>query len=385
VLGVAVSPPTVGPDWAVERGAAPLDDSFVGRLQAVRDYPCASVLMTTAPAARMSTRDATRLERLVAVAGRRMAAEAPHHTIEPVLARLQRLVEEARSGGTGRAIALYASDDHDAAVVLPIPVVDRVVVDPTFATRDLVRTLARHPRVRVVVVSERAVRVLEGWSGQLAEVAIDGLATLPPKADGARGDRGRAFGREVDRGRRARSAVRARRAAELVAARHRSDPLPLVIAGVGRRRAVWKEVAVLADAIVGTIPGNHDDTSVARLDELSRPAVDEHLRAERREALARLAAEHPDRCAFGIDAVWEAAGDRRIDLLCVEDGYTYAARPSRNGNRLEPAEQIEHPAVLDDAVDEIIEMVHRGGGRVVTVRDGALAACGSVAALLRAG
>jgi hypothetical protein len=358
VLGVAVSPPPAGPDQAAERGAAPLDDSFVGRLQAVRDYPCASVLMTTAPAERMSHRDATRLESLVAAAGRRMVAEAPHHTIEPVLARLQRLAEEARARRTGRAIALFASDDHDAVVVLPIPVVDRVVVDPTFATRDLVRSLARHPRVRVVVVSEVAVRVLEGWSGQLAEVGIDGLTTRPPVP---------------------------RRVAELVAARHREDPLPLVVAGVGRRLAAWKEDAVLADAIIGTIAGSHDDTSVARLDELSRPAVDEHLRNDGREALARVAAESPDRCAFGIDAVWEAAGAGRIDLLCVEDGYSFAARPARDGNRLEPADRIEHPAVLDDAVDEIIEMVHRGGGRVVTVRDGALAECGAVAALLRAG
>jgi hypothetical protein len=38
--------------------------------------------------------------------------------------------------------------------------------------------------------------------------------------------------------------------------------------------------------------------------------------------------------------------------------------------------------VLDDAVDEIIEMVHRSGGRVVTVQNGTLAGYGSVGALL---
>jgi hypothetical protein len=298
----------------------------------------------------MTARDATRLDGLVQAAGRRMVAEAPHHTLEPVLARLHRLTEDVRGSGTGRAIALYASDDHDAAVVLPVPVVDRVVVDPTFATRDLVRALALHPRVRVVVAVAGSVgRVLEGWSGQLAE------------PEGGPWN------------------------VEAVVARHRRDPLPLVLAGAGRGIASWTRVPVLAHARIGTIAGDHEDTPVARLDELSRAAVDEHLRAERREALARLTAEHPDRCALGIDAVWSAASAGGVELLCVEDGFTYPARPARAGAGLEIADRLDHPAVLDDAVDEIIEMVHRAEGRVVTVRDGALSGCGAVAAVLRPG
>ena len=383
-LGVAVSPPASGPPSApAERGTAPLDEALVGRLQAVRDYPCASVLMTTAPAPRMTARDAARLDRFVRTVGRRMVHEAPHHAVEPVIARLHRLTDDVRASRTGRGIALYASDEHDAAVVLPIPVADRVVVDPTFATRDLVRSLARHPRVRIVVASERSVRVLEGWSGQLGEVRIPGLDAAPARR--ARGDRGRAFGRDLDRVRQARLGVQLRRAAETVAGRHRRDPLPLVLAGVGRQVAAWKGVPAIADALIGTIPGNHDDTPVARLDGLSRAAVDQHLRSERREALAQLVAAHPERCAFGVDAVWTAAGAGGVELLCVEDGFTYPARPARVGAGLELATRIDHSAVLDDAVDEIIEMVHRAGGRVVIVRDGALTNGDGIAALLRPG
>src|SRR3954471_24112499 len=132
-LGVGVSPPPVGPEPAA-RGAAPLDETLVGRLQAVRDYRGATILMTTTPAPRLTARDAARLDRLVQEVGRRMAHEAPHHTLEPVLARLHRLTDDARAQRTGRGIALFASSDHDAVVVLPIDVVDRVVVDPTFAT-----------------------------------------------------------------------------------------------------------------------------------------------------------------------------------------------------------------------------------------------------------
>ena len=380
-LGVAVSPPPPEPSVGlVQRGSAPLDEALVGRLQAVRDYPCASVLMTTAPAAHLTARDADRLDRLVRAVGRRMAHEAPHHSVEPVLARLHRLTDEVRAARTGRGIALFASDEHDAAVVLPITVEDRVVVDPTFATRDLVRSLARHPRVRVVVASERRVRILEGWSGQLVEVGV--LPSAAATAGRGRGDRGLGVRRDVDRVRRARTGLEVRRATEAVAARQRRDPLPLVLAGVGRQVAAWKGVPVIADALIGSIPGNHDGTPVAQLDELSRTAVDAHLRDERREALARLVATHPDRCALGVDAVWVAATAGGVELLCVEDGFTYPARPARSGEGLEVAHRLDHSAVLDDAVDEIIEMVHRTGGRVVMVRDGALTG-GGIAARLR--
>ena len=47
-------------------------------------------------------------------------------------------------------------------VRLPVPVVDRTVVDPSFATRDLVRSLHRTPRHVVLLLSEREARLLDG-------------------------------------------------------------------------------------------------------------------------------------------------------------------------------------------------------------------------------
>src|SRR4051812_7633431 len=225
------------------RGRVQLDEPVVAALQAVRDYPCASVLMSTAPGSTLSSADAARLDRLVAAAGRRLRTEVAHHPIEPVLARLARLSVDARSVNPGRSVALFASFQHDALVTVPVDVVDRVVVDPTFATRDLVRALAARPRFRVVVVSD---------------------------------------------------------------------------------------------------------------------AIDGYLRAERRAVLTRLPATDPDRSSFGIDAVWSAAGAGRIELLCVEEGFVYPARPDHARGKLHPDDDLDRPEVLDDAIDEVIEMVRLG-------------------------
>ena len=319
--------PAPRPRRAPERGVAALDDALVGRLQAVRDYPCASVLMTTAPASHMNVRDAARLDRMVRGGspdggrGARTTRSSPYSpgcTGSPTM----------RAARTGQAIALFASDVHDAEVILPIPVDDRVVVDPTFATRDLVRALARHPRVRVVVASERQVRVLEGWSGQLAEIGVDRPRRRP--VDG-RGDRGRG----VRPGGRSRppspSAPGGPRAADV--GRGPAPSGPVAARPRGRRSAGGR---VEGRAGHRRRARRHDPGEPRRhggrpLDELSRTAVDAHLRAERREALRRLVGAHPDRCAFGIDAVWVAA--RRRDRPPLRRGRVHLPRPPRTRRR----------------------------------------------------
>ena len=280
-------------------------------------------------------------------------------------------------------MALFASFHHDALVTLPVDVVDRVVVDPTFATRDLVRALAARPRLRVVVVSDTVVRLLEGEPGGLVEIGL----RIPALAASSGRDAPRRVVAGVERsvtpaagGARAGSGRPPRRSGPGTRPTRSRWWWP----GVTRQVAAWTSVLGDADAVVGTIAGNHDTTPVGRLDVL----VDAGDRRSPTCASAgprsqRLAATAPDRRAFGIDAVWAAAGAGRIELLCVEEGFIYPARPDHARNRLQPDDDLDRPEVLDDAIDEIIEMVRLGAGRVVTVHDGALDGCGRVAARLR--
>jgi hypothetical protein len=359
-----------------------LDDSLVRRLQGARGYPSVSVLMTTMPGASLASKDIARLARLVDAAERRLAAEMPFAHADGVVDRLRSIAVDARRHPAGRALALYASPYDSALVRVPVPVADRVVIDPTFATRDLVRALALRPRFRVLVVSERAARILEGWTGQLGEVWRTNFAQSRSAAVERR-DRARRFGRERNDRRRTRAPAHVREVAGALSVRQGGEPLPLIVAGVTRQLASWQAMAGVGDAIVGTIAGSHDRTPIARLDVLAKPVLESHLRRIRRTALDRLTAEDPARCAFGIQAVWAAAVTGRLRLLCVEDGFVFPARPVGSRGRLQPVKHAEGADVLDDAVDEVIELASLAGAEVVVVHDGALERCGHVAAVVR--
>lgn len=50
-------------------------------------------------------------------------------------------------------------------------------------------------------------------------------------------------------------------------------------------------------------------------------------------------------------------------MLRVEQGLSYLTRVIDDGGRLVPATDIEHPEVIDNAVDELIQLVlDRGAG-----------------------
>ncbi|MCY7366219.1 MAG: hypothetical protein LH469_13035, partial [Frankiaceae bacterium] len=270
----------------------------------------------------------------------------------------------------------YSSAHTAVALRLPVTVRERVVVDPSFATRDLVRSLHRTPRHAVLVLSSREARLFEGAGDQLRPARTSAFPLRDArqrKGDGARADRDEkdtaAFFRTVDRA---------------LATYLRLHPAPLVLAGSKRVLAAFTGQSTNLGRLAGSIPVNLSTEPLSVLAERIRPALESYLLSRQQEALdlldRRIGAR---RAAAGMAAAWLAARTERPEMLAVEQGLFYPARVSDDGDLLLPATDVEHPEVIDDAVDELIELVLERGGWVALVDDGALAAHGGVALTLR--
>ena len=121
------------------------------------------------------------------------------------------------------------------------------------------------------------------------------------------------------------------------------------------------------------VSGSHERVPVARLVELARPGLDAYLGRERQRALERLdLAVRQRRSALGVHHVWTSAKRGDIDTLIVDEAFRYPAWTTFGGQSLVRAFTAEMPDVLDDAVDEIIEMVQRVDGSVIFVPAGTL-------------
>jgi hypothetical protein len=84
-----------------------------------------------------------------------------------------------------------------------------------------------------------------------------------------------------------------------------------------------------------------------------------------------------------MPSAWLASRQERPEMLLVEEGMSYPARITTDGDWIAPAADVEHPDVVDDAVDELIETVLARGGKVTLVADGRLAPHDGVALTVR--
>jgi hypothetical protein len=351
-------------------------------LQSIRDYPALTITLPTHRTSPDNKQDPIRVRNLVKQAAERLLAEFPKREIEPLLARLEKLAEEIDYRYALDGLVLFVNRDFGRKYYLPFSLKERIVVDETFATRDLVFALNRTPRYWVLALSEKPTRLFEAVRDSLTEISGHGFPLVHsgpggeirlPGAGmqkaGYRDEYHRQFFRQVDAN---------------FGKLARQDPLPLVVVGVDRYLAFFNEVSAHKNSILTTVTGSHDKTPAHELAGLVWPLVKENLAGERAGYLKELdAAVGARRFASGIEHVWRLADEGRVDTLLVEENYHYPAHLDESGLILTAADDATAPGVIDDAVDELIERALAKGARVRFTDDGALDHHQRIAAITR--
>jgi len=359
-----------------------MDFTDLRTLQAYNGYPAVSILLSTHRTHPDNQHDVVLLKTLVSKAKERLLSEFTARDIQPILQKIDTLVDAISPEHNLDGMAIFVNREFGERYDLPFPVEERVVIDPTFATRDLVFAFNRSPRYRVLTLSEKPTRLFEGVREDLTEIKDHGFPMTQIRPGGAtklpggvgvnisavRDEMHRHFFRDVDT------------ALQTLQADH---PLPVVLVGVEDYIAFYHEVAPNAD-IVATLNGSYDVISAHELGKLVWSTAQVGFAKRRKAAFDTLEpAVGAKKFAGGIQEVWFTANEGRGSLLLVEEGYHYPARLSENGTSLLPADDPNASDVMEDAVDEIVEIVMTKGGRVVFAEPGSLAAHQQIAMVLR--
>ncbi len=352
-------------------------------LQQMRGHPALTITLPTHRTSPENKQDPVRLKNLVTEATNRLLTDFDKRELAPLLQRLEQLAASVDFRATLDGLALYVNHDFARAFYLPFTLKERVVVDETFLTRDLVYALNHSPRYWVLALSEKPTRLYEGLRENLTEIADGGFpmthtgpggeAALPGgfgvQKSAYRDERHRQFFRQVD------GAFK-----PFIA----EDALSLVLVGVDRYLAFFNEVSAHSGAIIATVTGNHDKTSAHELGRRVWPLVEANLRFRRQQTLADLEkAVSERRFVSTIGEVWRLAHEGRGHTLLVEEDYHYPARVDATGIHPSVVEKASALDVIDDAVDDIIETVLDFKGQVVFVDNGDLSQHGRIALIVR--
>ena len=327
-----------------------------------------SILASTAPDLEIDSAVISRINALLRLAETRLASEMDPKEAAARIAPLERFAMSLIGQRSGHGLAIFGSPKGLTAFRLESRIEDRVVIDPTFATRDLARSLALNPRYRLLVLGRDMARVFIGSARCLEEVNDAGF----PMQRFELLDRGnRSIEAERPRKGQHADAVFVRRVAAGLGSLPKSTDLPLIAVVSTSMGSALRESEAINP--VGIVTGSYERTPRGRLIDVARPSIDAHLAAVRETALGRLEhARGTRRSATGINHVWTAAQQNSIETLLVDETFRYAAWTTLGGRRLVRAFTIENPEVIDDAVDEIIEMVQHTDGQVCFVPAGEL-------------
>lgn len=336
-----------------------MNRALLDQLQQMRSFPSITVLMNTKPGSTFGDSDQSRAERLVETASQRLD-ELIDDDPTPLLDKLRELINDRTEHRSTHALAICVSPDHDATVLLGVSVDERVVIDETFATRDLVADLNRTAAYRVLAVSDSMARSFAGDRQRLVEERSE---TWPLQREDDTSDT--VWSQTVTAAAKQIDAERA---------------MPTITAGVPRSTKNVLDESVLD--VIGHSSGNHDRTGASELHTLVWPIVLDWKGQRQIRAFDELDnARSSKRYAAGVNELWPLAEEGRVEHLVVEEGFSFSARIDDNGH-LHPTDE-DHRDVTEDVIDELIEAVLRNGGHATIVEPSALDGCGQVAAVLR--
>jgi len=351
-------------------------------LQSRRDVPAVSILMPTHRTHPDNQQDPIRLRNLIADATRQLTDRFPKPEANSVINRLNALVEQIEYRYTLDGLALFVSQEVTRTFYLPFVLKEQLSVGEGFITRDLVFAFNRTPRYWVLALSDIATRLYEGTRESLVEITEGGFPVqregpgVTEPMPGGFGIRRSAHRDEYDR-------QFLRLVDEALQPFLVDDPLSLIILGVETDQVIFSDISRHANLVVGKIMGSYEKTPPHELVQLASPIMDAHLGALRDEVLNQLGqAVGARQYDSGLQMVWKAAQEGRVATMILEQDYH---APAHNESAQQQLQFIEQPNVSDmeNAVNDLIELVMAKGGRVVFVEKDSLKDYQHVAAILR--
>lgn len=315
-----------------------------------------------------------------------LGAQAGHvHNLQFFIDELDLIPKRIDLKKNHRALGIFLGRGINELVYFPFPVEEKVIVDNSFETRDLVYATQYLIPYRVLVVSTKNVRLLSGEFDQLTEVVDDNFpisyAQQYQYPEARSGD----YLDEETKIKEVRKVQYFRHVNKIADKYLKNDATPIILAGVKDVLELFETTFDHMDRVAVRMHGNFNYLSAGQIAHLASTKMDEHLK----QANEKLIDEIDESLGkhgyiYGMAAVWRTAVEGRADLLVVEKDFKVPAYVDPETSKV--FFNISDPEGLTermDAVDDLIELVLDKKGRVVFLQNGALDQYDHIAARTR--
>ena len=342
-------------------------NTILEKLKDVSADCCVTIILQTHRTFPDSDKDSIVLKNLIKEAETRLHAEYPKQVSTKIIGEINDLAEDINHRHNLESLVIFANENLVKLVRLPIHVENRVVIDKTFATRDLVRALHQQVGYYVLVLSRDKARLIEAFDDKVVEEITEGFPVvnldLKPsqRAEASIANRltnlNLEFFNRVDK--------------QLVEVL-KANPMSVTLCTEESNYAEYLKIADRKDKIVGHLNGNRMQEAAHHIIDAAWPLVKQYNDEKNRERLSELhKAVNTQKFFTDFNEIWKAVNDGRGKTLFVKQGYFQPAR--LKGDEIELVSPDNYTqANVDDIIDEMIERNLRSGGDTVFVHNGDL-------------
>ncbi len=150
-------------------------NSILKKLKGINSDCCVTIILSTHRTMPDNDKDGIVLKNLIKEAETRLLADYDKRYATSLINKLNELAGNINHRLNLESLVLFVNENIAEYTRLPITVENRVVVDKTFATRDLVRALHRESSYYVLVLSREKARLIEALNDKVTEEIENGF------------------------------------------------------------------------------------------------------------------------------------------------------------------------------------------------------------------
>lgn len=341
---------------------------------------CITIILNTHRTAPDNKKDGLVLKNLIKDAEQRLTADENKRNAQKLVDRLNDLAATIDHNHNLESLILFVNEDIAQFKRLAISVEDRVVIDNTFATRDLVRSLHMETGYYILVLSRDKARLLEVFNDKLVQeyqdefpIENDSLYSTS-KAELSYADKQTNLVAEFFN-----------RIDKEVNKIWNENPLPILICTEESNYHQYLKIADRKEPIYDMFLNKNrlDEKAQAIITEAWK-MVKEHTvkQNEERKSSLEKAVGRNDFLSDTND-IYRAIKEGRVQTIFIEKGKFQPATWKNDEIEYVSHEDRDKKDVVDDIYDELIEINMNYGGDVVFLPEGELSKFNGFGAITR--
>lgn len=318
---------------------------------------CVTIMLETHRTHPDNEKDPLSLKNLLKEGEKRLTSEYDSALAEQRIEALNKLSDSVDHSHNKEGLLLVVNDSIAEVHQLPVKFDNRVVIDNTFATRDIVRASRQRSEYYVLVLSRRQARLIAASNNHVDVENLDGFPMINDIVPDDKHEMTMAQGSDnITEG-------FFNKVDKVVQRIVNQNPAPVVLATEERNHDHYRKV-MDRPVLIGHLNRNRDDEAAADIVREAWPIVKTYLKEQNKERIADLKkAVNEQRYLSDLSDIWRAVNEGRGRTIFVEHGYFQPALIENN--QVIPKDSAEGNNVVDDIVDEMIEQNLKHGGDAI--------------------